>query len=138
MRAAVISTPSLSSMATATPICASRLSIVVTSFKCGTLEMVRESSVRSAAASIGRAAFFAPDTSISPASGTPPSIRSLSMPRFSALLRRPVFRGQRLHRERVYLGAHALAQRPVHQLVRLHPRLAAERRAHDHRFEVLA
>ena len=36
------------------------------------------------------------------------------------------------------LLAHALAERAVDELVLLHPRLAAERRAHDHRLEVMA
>jgi len=43
-----------------------------------------------------------------------------------------------LHRQRVNLFAHAIAERPVHELMLLHLALAAESRAHDDRFKVLA
>ncbi|MNC87256.1 hypothetical protein D3C83_29670 [compost metagenome] len=79
MRFAASSTPSFSSIETATPICASRFNIVLTSRRCGTLVTVSGSSVSSAAVRIGSAAFLAPETAISPESGAPPSMWSLSI-----------------------------------------------------------
>src|SRR3970282_765080 len=135
MRAAVSSTPSLSSIETATPICASRLSMVVTSRRCATLETVSGSAVSSAAVRIGSVAFLAPETATSPASCTPPSMTSLSiLPRAHCS---PFFGRIGLHGERVDLRAHAPAQRRVHPLVLLHARLATERGAHDHRLEMV-
>ena len=46
--------------------------------------------------------------------------------------------GERLHRQRVDLLAHALAERRIHELVALHPALAAERLADDERLEMLS
>src|SRR5215813_11396998 len=143
MRAAVSSTPSFSSIEIATPICASRLSIVVTSRRRGTLVTMSGSSVRSAAVRIGRAAFLAPEISTSPASGTPPSMTSLSMLQIRKnvqslrFLSRPIFRREGLHRQCVDLRTHPVAQCGVHHLVLLHARLAAKRRAHDHGLEML-
>ena len=45
---------------------------------------------------------------------------------------------ERLHGQRVDLLAHALAERPVDELVLLHAALAAKRRAHDDRLEMMA
>src|SRR5688572_14266760 len=80
---------------------------------------------------MGSAAFFAPDTATSPSSGRPPWMRSLST-------RAPLLRGQRAHRQRVDLLAHALAERAVHQLMALHAILARERAGDDERLEMLA
>src|SRR3970040_2524786 len=135
MRAAVSSTPSLSSIETATPICASRLSMVVTSRRCGTLKTVSGSAVSSAAVRIGSVAFLAPETATSPASCTPPSMTSLSM--LFTTGGSPFLGRIGLHGERVNLRAHAPAQRRVHLLVLLHARAAAERVTHDHRLEMV-
>src|SRR5690242_19959127 len=86
-----------------------------------------------AAHRIGSAAFFAPEMRISPDSGTPPLINSLSI----ALPLSPFFRSEGLHGQRVNFLAHAIAQHTVYQLVPLHARLAAKRLAHDDGFEVL-
>jgi hypothetical protein len=49
----------------------------------------------------------------------------------------PPFLGrERLHRERVYVFAHALAERFVDELMLTHFREPSEKRAHDHRFEM--
>src|SRR5262245_35679675 len=128
---AVSSTPSLSSIEMATPICASSPSMVVTSRRCGTLVTVSGSDVSSAAVRMGSVAFFAPEISTSPASGAPPSMTSLST-------LRPVLGGVGLHGKRVDLARHAAAERRVHQLVLLNARLPAECGAHDHRLEMMA
>src|SRR5689334_13314912 len=101
--------------------------MVLTSRSCGTFSRRTGSSVSNAAHMSGRAAFFAPETRTSPASGTPPSMTSLSM----RLLGR-----EGLHGQRVDLLAHALAERRVHHLVALHPGLAPERIAYDHGLEM--
>ena len=80
----------------------------------------------------GSAAFFAPEIAISPCSGTPPSMTSLST------LGLPLFRGKGLHRQRVDLLAHAVAEGRVDELVLLDHPLAAEQRAHDDGFEMAA
>ena len=99
----------------------------------------------SAAARMGSAAFFAPETRISPESGTPPWIDSFCMGRSrepAGPARRigsaagPLLGGQGLHRERVDLLAHALAQRRVDQLVPAHAGKPREGRAHDERLEM--
>jgi hypothetical protein len=56
--------------------------MVDTSRSRGTLVRVSGFAVRSAAHMIGSAAFFAPEMRISPASGRPPLIFSLSMATF--------------------------------------------------------
>src|SRR5687768_4855173 len=132
MFAAQSSTPSFSSTDIATPICPSRLSIVVTSRRCGTFSIVSASRESNDAQRIGSAAFFAPEIATSPCSAMPPSMTSLST------LRLPFFGRERLHRKRVDLLAHAVAERGVDELVLLHLALAAEERAHDDRFEVTA
>src|SRR2546429_357697 len=78
----------------------------------------------------GSAAFFAPETRISPESGTPPWITSLSIRRF--------FGGERAHRQRMNLPAQALPERRINELMALHPALAAEHLAHDERLEMLS
>src|SRR5215467_4511227 len=129
MRAARSDSPSLSSSDTSTPICDSSRTMVLTSRRCGTLESVSSSSVSSAAHMRGSAAFFAPETRISPESRAPPWMTSLSI-RFLGR--------ERAHRQRVDLRSHALAQRRVHELVALDPALSTKRLAHDQRLEMLS
>src|SRR5712671_5788804 len=97
--------------------------MVLTSLRCGTLESVSCSSVSSAAHISGSAAFFAPETRISPESGTPPWMMSLSIRGFLG--------GERAHRQRMNLPAHAFPERRIDELMALHAALAAERLAHD-------
>src|SRR5262249_13338149 len=122
------STPRRSSIDTSTPIWASSRSMVLTSFSCGMLPRRSGSRVSRAAHMIGSAAFLAPEMRTSPASGTPPSMTSLSM-RF--------LRRERAHRKRVDLLAHALPEGRVHHLVPLHPALPPKRFAHHERLEML-
>src|SRR5688572_32617177 len=104
--------------------------MVAMSMRRGTLLSASGFAVSSAAHMIGRAAFFAPDTAISPSSGRPPLMRSLSTGF-------PLLRRQGAHRQRMDLLAHALAQRRVHQLVALHVAAAGELARDDQRLEVL-
>ena len=71
--------PSPSMRSLLTPICASSVTIVRTSFRRGTLATRNGSVVNNDAQRIGSAAFFAPDTRTSPCSGVPPSMTSLSI-----------------------------------------------------------
>ena len=64
-----------------TPMLPSSLSVVEMSLSRGTLVRRTESAVSSPAQRIGSAAFFAPETLISPRSGVPPTIRNLSISR---------------------------------------------------------
>jgi hypothetical protein len=57
----------------------SKVIVVVTSFRCGTFRTVTGSEASSVPASIGKAAFFAPEIAISPSRRTPPSISNLSI-----------------------------------------------------------
>src|SRR5512141_2729753 len=106
-------------MAAFTPIVLSNATMVRTSFRSGMLDTRTGSAVSSAAARIGSAAFFAPATRTSPASGVPPWMESFCMSRHAppgAVLmsaRRPLFRGEGLHRQRVDLFLHAIAERGV-------------------------
>src|SRR5690242_16914935 len=104
--------------------------MVLTSRRCGTLESVSSSAVSSAAHISGNAAFFAPETRISPESGTPPWMTSLST--------RRLLGGERAHRQRMDFTAHAFSERRVDELVALHAAFAAKRLADDERLEVLA
>src|SRR5204863_3902699 len=97
---------------TSTPICARSFAMVEISIRRGTLASLSGFSVSSAAQRIGSAAFFAPEIRISPSRRCPPSIFSLS----SA----PLLGSQGLHRQRVDLLAHAVAERGVDLLVALH------------------
>src|SRR5712691_13353286 len=99
--------------------------MVLTSLRCGTLESVSCSLVSNPAHMRGSAAFFAPETRISPESGTPPWMMSLSI--------RCFFGGERAHGQRVNLHAHALPERRIDELMALHAALAAECLAHDER-----
>ena len=78
MRRAASSTAS-PSRSTATPICARSSIIVRTSRSRGTLVSRNGVDESSAAHISGSAAFLAPETRVSPRSGTPPWIASLSM-----------------------------------------------------------
>src|SRR5687768_11396496 len=104
--------------------------MVAMSMRRGTLLSASGFAVSSAAHMIGRAAFFAPDTAISPSSGRPPLMRSLS-------IGFPLLRGEGAHRQRVDLLAHALAQRGVYQLVALHAAAAGKLARYHQRLEML-
>ena len=132
----------------------------------GTLASRSGADDSSAAHMIGSAAFLAPDTRASPRSGTPPWIASLSMRgrvveaagRRSGSTCRSIRResGEKVAARRGYVRAAQssgvkvcidsawissrmrVAERPVDELVLLHAALAAKRRTHDHRLEVVA
>src|SRR5215471_1155075 len=122
--------------------------MVRTSMSRGRFVSLSGRSVSSAAQRIGSAAFFAPETRIWPSRRRPPRIFSLSMDQplsatKMAFLGRgsgvPPFVGrERLHRERMDLFAHPVAERGIYQLVPLHAILAGERRRDDQRLEMLA
>src|SRR5512146_691377 len=130
MRAARSSTRPSRCGPSSTPMRASSLDIVATSIRRGTLSSTSGFSVNSAAHMIGSAAFFAPETRISPSSGPPPVMRSLSTGA-------PLLRRQGAHRQRVDLLAHSAAERAVHELVALHPAAAFALARHDQSLEVL-
>src|SRR6185369_4621777 len=117
----------------ATPICDNSDCIVRTSLRRGTLRNVTGSGDSKAAHNSGSAAFFAPEARISPRSGVPPVILSLSI---AAL--RPLRRGERLHRQRVDLLAHAVAECCVNELVLLDARQSGKGVRDDDGFEVRA
>src|SRR5881394_2172452 len=122
----------------ATPICASSVCIVRTSFRRGTLVRTSGSEVSSEAHNSGNAAFLAPETRTSPRSGTPPSMTRRST---SALVRPcgfPLRGGQRGHRQGVNFLAHPVAERRIDELVLANLRQSFEARADDQRFPVLA
>src|SRR5262245_257611 len=136
-----------SARSTPTPIWPSSFAMVDTSRSRGRLERRSGRSVSSAAHMIGSAAFFAPEMRISPLSGRPPVILSLSMvlfyPPIVAELWRaagvfPFLGREGLHRERMDLFAHPVPERGVHQLVALHPAASGELRGHDQGLEMLA
>src|SRR5438132_1703257 len=114
----------------------SRLRIVATSRKLGTLDRCKGSAVSRLAHMMGNAAFLAPEMRISPRSGPLPVRRSLSMRR--SLQRRPRLRREGLHGQGVDLFAHAIAQGAVHELMLLDPAEPGKALAHDDRFEVMA
>ena len=110
--------------------------IVVTSFKCGTFLRTTGSSASNVPASIGSAAFLAPDIVTVPDNVAPPSIRSLSNG-----LRLPApftpFAGcQRCNRKRMNFIADQLAQAFVDQLMSRQRPLAIEFGRHNERAEV--
>src|SRR5579859_3633681 len=109
---------------------ASNFAIVATSIRRGTLSSASGRSVSSAAHMIGSAAFLAPETRISPSSGLPPVMRSLS----TGL---PLLWRHGAHRQRVDLPAHPVTERTVHELVALHPVAALELARHDQGLEML-
>src|ERR1700687_5467804 len=116
-----------------TPICESSERMVRTSFSCGRFPSMSGSRVSSAAHRIGSAAFFAPEMETSPLSATPPSIARLS----TLLLRGPLRRRQRLHRQRVDFLTHPVTERAVHELMLLDLGQAREGGANDHGLEML-
>src|SRR5215469_1187929 len=121
-----------SSMVTVAPMRPSSSTVVVTSFRCGTLATTTGSSASSAPARIGSVAFLAPEMRTSPSRGTPPWICSLSMP--SALC---TFLGrQRFDGQGVNLPPHALAECGVDELVARQGAFARELRGDDARGEV--
>src|SRR5579863_8530250 len=102
-----------SSIVTVAPMRPSSSTVVVTSFRCGTLPTTTGPSASSAPARIGSVAFLAPEMRTSPSSATPPWICSLSMASASLGL----FGGECLDRQRVDLPSHPLTEGAVHQLV---------------------
>src|ERR1700733_13424365 len=125
-----------SSMVTVTPMRPSSSMVVVTSRRCGTLPMVTGPSASSAPARMGSVAFLAPEMRTSPSSAMPPVMCSLSTARCPRGSRRPLLRGIGLDRQRVYLAPHALAERPVHQLVAREWPQAFEGRTYQQRREM--
>src|SRR3546814_3025823 len=103
------------------------------SFKTGTLASDSVSAVSRLAQRMGKAAFFAPDTVISPFRRRPPVIRSLSI-----RLRLVLGGGQRTHGQCVDFGFHAFAQCGVDPLVAGNQAQALEFGADDSGFEVRA
>src|SRR5580692_8090236 len=121
----------LSSMVTDTPMRPSNSIMVVTSCRCGTFDTVTGPSARRQPANIGSVAFLAPAMRISPSSGMPPCICSLS-----TFLPRIFIRREHLQRERMDFAPHRRAERGVHQLMALHRPLADECRCNHHRLEM--
>src|SRR5579862_3371128 len=115
-----------SSIVTVAPMRPSSSTVVVTSFRCGTLATTTGSSARSAAARIGRVAFLAPEMRTSPSRGTPPWICSLSTLAALRLVGR-----QRLDGQRVDLASHQLTERAVDEFVARQGALAGEFVRHD-------
>src|SRR5579863_3114057 len=119
-----------SSMVTVAPILPSSSTVVVTSFRCGTLATATGSSASSAPARIGRVAFLAPEMRTSPSRGTPPWICSLSISigadSASSLSGSRLLRGERLDRERMNLAPDTCAERAVHELMAREVLLAGE------------
>src|SRR5271154_1948343 len=93
--------------------------MVVTSCGGGTFETVTGPSANRHPARIGRVAFFAPEMRISPSSGIPPWICSLSTTGI-ARLSRVLIRRIHLQGERVDLIAHEGPEGLVHELMPLH------------------
>src|ERR1035441_8266639 len=111
--------------------------VVVTSCRCGTLPIVTGPSANSAPARMGSVAFLAPEMRTSPSSAMPPVICSLStaggaLPR----ARRPLLRRIGCDARRMDLASHALAKRPIDQLVARQGPQTLEVRADQPRREV--
>src|SRR5215467_8182811 len=101
-------------MVTVAPIRPRSSTVVVTSFRCGTLPTTTGSSASSAPARIGRVAFLAPEMRTSPSRAAPPWICSLSI---LLLAGRRLVRCQGLDRQRMNLTPHALAERAIDELM---------------------
>src|ERR1700722_2064531 len=86
-------------------------------------------------ARIGRVAFFAPEMRISPSSGIPPWIWSLSTSG-TARVARVLVRRIHLQRERVDLVAHQGSEGLVNQLMALHGAQSRELLGDHHRLEM--
>src|SRR5690606_19257675 len=134
----------------------SSLTVVVTSFRCGTLPSTTGAPASSVPARIGNAEFFAPEIRTSPSRRAPPRISSLSMTggerrRDSMRLDARLAHAQAFHDpseasapgsapllgcigaqlERMDLAADPLPQRPVNQLMAREAALAGECVADD-------
>src|SRR5690554_6769292 len=96
------------------------------SFRSGTFSSSSVSDVSKLAHSMGRAAFLAPDTGISPCRRRPPVISSLSI-----LGGLEFVGGQSLHGQGMDFSAHAVTQRSVDDLMACHASLSLEFRADD-------
>src|SRR5579883_229760 len=120
-----------SSMVTVAPMPPRSSTVVVTSFRCGTLPTTTGPSASSAPARMGRVAFLAPEMRTSPSRGTPPWICSLSMslpPGFG--------RCQSLDGQGVDLSSHALAEGLIDELMAGDAALAGELLGHDARLKM--
>src|SRR6056297_2661708 len=140
MAEASTSTLRRSSTVTSTPMRWSREMVVVTSLRCGTLLTVTRSDASSVAARMGSVAFLAPEMRISPCSGTPPVMISLSMreagrPGGSAPAA-PLVGRDGADGKRVDLVAHPFPEAGVDHLVTPERPLPLELRAHDDGLEV--
>src|SRR5271170_3424882 len=130
---------SFSSIVSDTPMRPRSSIMVVTSCRWGTFETVTGPSARKQPARIGRVAFFAPEMRISPSSGMPPWICSLSTSGTARLARRraPVLiRRIHLQGERVDFIAHQGSEGLVDELMPLHGAQARETRSDHHRLEM--
>src|SRR5579885_3311749 len=110
-----------SSTVTVAPMPPRSSTVVVTSFRWGTLPTTTGPSASSAPARIGRVAFLAPEMRTSPWRGTPPWICSLSISLPSGFGRR-----QGLDRQRMDLAPHPLSQGLIHELMARDAALAGE------------
>src|SRR3990167_1890184 len=144
-----------------TPILASSLNVVDTSCNCGTLARVTGSALNSVAHRSGKAAFLAPEIVTSPWRRRPPRIRSLSMkhrgrdaptavevaPELGVTVKKPCAADsglrcplggrQGLHRQRMDLLPHSIAEGLVNALVAHDTALAFELAGDDGGKEVL-
>src|ERR1700687_2111723 len=124
-----------SSMVTETPMRPSSSIMVVTSCKCGTFDTVTGPSASKHPANMGNVAFLAPEMRISPSSGMPPLICSLSTSRDPALACK-FFRCEHLQRQRVNLVPHRLPQGAIDQLMTLDGATALECSRNHHGLEM--
>src|ERR1700722_2342436 len=128
-----------SSMVTETPMRPSSSIMVVTSCRCGTFDTVTGPSASRHPARMGRVAFFAPEMRISPSSGIPPWICSLSTSRTARLTRAlALVLDRRIHLqgERMDVIAHQGSEGLVHELVALHGTQSREFLGDHHRLEM--
>src|ERR1700733_15096076 len=113
-------------MVTLTPMRPSSSMVVVTSFRCGTLQIVTGSDASRPAARIGNVAFFAPEMRTSPSSGTPPVICNLSIGPCC-----PLIRSEDFNRQRVDFATHEVTERGIDQLVARNATFAGKSLRHD-------
>src|ERR1700734_1179001 len=126
-----------SSMVSDTPMRPRSSIMVVTSCRCGTFETVTGPSANRQPARIGRVAFFAPEMRISPSSGIPPWICSLSTSGTVRLTRALVLiRRIHLQGERVDFIAHQGSEGLVYELMPLHGAQTREFLGDHHRLEM--
>src|ERR1700677_951291 len=124
-----------SSIVTDTPMRPRSSIMVVTSCRCGTLDTVTGPSASRHPARIGSVAFLAPEMRISPSSGMPPWICSLST-RPARFLAEKFLRRVHLERKRVNLAAHGPAEGGVDQLMALNGLQSAESFGDHYRLEM--